>query len=100
MKDKQTYSWIFLSVAIASQNNPTNLKEITNVADGINHVIPTENEIKNSVKWLSEKGLITKHKNKYMLTEKGKNVYEEVSQNKNQIMRIWSDLEITLKNYA
>jgi hypothetical protein len=52
MKEEQVISWIFLAIAIASQNEPTDYKSISMVADGINHAVPTQKELKNSITWL------------------------------------------------
>ena len=37
MTEEETISWIFLSIALASETEPANVQEISNIADGINH---------------------------------------------------------------
>ena len=83
MTDTQTISWIFLSTAIASQTEPADVASISNIADGINHAVPTHKELQTSLTWLIQSGLVVKMGNKYSLTEKGKLDYAEASK-KNQ----------------
>ena len=89
-----------MSISIASQSEPTDLRGITNVADGINHAIPTHKELQKSIKWLSEKGLLTKLGKKYSISPKGKVEYENASQKSHVLLKIWENLEERLKNYA
>ena len=39
MKEEQIISWIFLAVALASNTEPSDIKGISLVADGINHAV-------------------------------------------------------------
>ncbi len=100
MTEQQTVSWIFLAAAIASQAEPTDFKGISDIADGINHAVPTHKEIQTSITWLSEKELLSKLGKKYMLTPKGKTEYEKASEQTNTLLKIWGNLEEILKNYA
>jgi len=89
-----------LATAIASQVEPTDFKGISDIADGINHAVPTHKEIQTSITWLSEKELLSKIGKKYMLTPKGKTEYKKVSEQTNTLLKIWDNLEETLKNYS
>ena len=100
MTNEQTVSWIFLAIALASQEKPTDINGISMIADGINHVVPTHKELQESISWLSRNELIIKHGNKYKLTSKGKEEYQMASENKNKLLEIWKNIEMKFKKYA
>jgi len=89
-----------MAIAIASETEPTDFNGISLIADGINHAIPTHKEMQTSIVWLSNKGLVTKHGKKYMLTPKGKSEYETSTSRTNTLSKIWKKLEVRLKTYA
>lgn len=99
MTEDQTISWIFLATAIASQTEPTDFNSISNIADGINHAIPTHKELQSSLTWLMSIGLVTKTGSKYSLTEKGKADYDMASQQTSTLLKIWDNIEAVLKRY-
>ncbi|MEQ9117933.1 hypothetical protein [Fulvivirga sp.] len=99
MTDSQTKSWIFLSTAIASQIEPAGINSISNIADGINHSIPTDKELQSALAWLTITGLVTKKGKKYSLTEKGKMDYETASRQTSTILKVWDNLETVLLKY-
>jgi hypothetical protein len=45
MENSQTLSWMFLALAIASQNAIANYIQIPGVANGINHLLPLQSKI-------------------------------------------------------
>ena len=94
MAKAQTISWIFLSIALASQNGKADLNEISDAADFINHSIPSQKEMKLSIDWLTNKHLISKIENKYQLTNLGTLEYEKASQKTKVLFEIWKKLEI------
>jgi hypothetical protein len=96
MTDGQTISWIFLSTAIASEKEPADFASISNIADGINHAIPTHKELQTSLTWLTQNGLLTKIGNKYTLTENGKLDYAEASKNTGTVLKIWENVATRL----
>ena len=99
MTESQLISSIFLATALASQEKPANFEGISMVADGINHSVPTEKEMRNSLTWLINKELISKESKKYHLTQKGIKKYEFATKETNTIMKIWNTLEqILFKN--
>lgn len=79
MTEDQITSWIFLATAVASQVEPANFNSISEIADGINHAIPTDQELQSSLNWLTRNGLVTKTDRKYTLTEKGKMEFDVLS---------------------
>jgi len=99
MTHDQIVSWIFLATALASQTGPADFSSIASIADGINHTVPTHKELQTSLSWLANHGLISKNNNKYTLTEKGKLDYEESSKNTSTLLKIWDNIETTLKKY-
>ena len=94
IKQEHTFAWIFLATALASQTEPTNIKEVSMVADGINHAVPTQKELQTSFSWLTKQGLVVKQAKKYLLTSEGKLVYENASQNTKILQKIIQKLEI------
>jgi predicted transcriptional regulator len=99
MDNFQTISWIFLATALASNRRPTNINGISSVADGINHAIPTQKELQNSISWLIKQGLILKQGKIYELTSDGKNEYEKASKNTKILMSIRENIEKSFNLY-
>jgi|TARA_B110000238_G_C16010684_1_gene388731 predicted transcriptional regulator len=97
MTEEETISWIFLSIAFASETKTADLKEISNIADGINHSIPNQKELKNSIHWLLEKKLIEQNGKKYKLSKSGIIEFKETSEKTNVISKIWKNLELRIK---
>jgi predicted transcriptional regulator len=92
MTENEIISWIFLATALASQKNPAEINSISMIADGINHSVPTDKELKMSLSWLITEELISKQNKKYILTEKGKNKYLKASEKTNILLKIWDNL--------
>ena len=97
MTNEQFISWIFLSIAVASENNPASYREIAMIGDGINHAVPTEKELQTSILWLIKKGLILKRAKKYELSEKGKKEIENVSNKDMGYLKMMEKLELNFK---
>ncbi len=93
MSAKTTNSWIFLAVGMGSSKSAVSLREIISVADGINHAIPTQNELQDAFGWLSKQNLISKEGKKYRLTEKGLILYKEASAKSKLIFGMWDYLK-------
>jgi len=90
--NEQTLSWIFLSIAIASQKIPTSIAKISEAADYINRSIPSYDELAHSISWLKQQNLISEVNNEFFLSELGKTIFEK-SKNKKAILDIWKNLE-------
>jgi len=97
--EEQTISWIFLATAIASGTEPSDFKSISEIADGINHAVPTHKELKSSMTWLTTNGLVNRNGNKYSLTDKGKSDYEIASKPTETLLKIWDNVESLFKKY-
>lgn len=89
----QTYSWLFYALALASGREPAKYKDIEQVADGINHAIPTQKEIRESLAWLSDKGLILKEGKAYLLSENGIALLNRLSNKVHTTMGVWKSIE-------
>jgi predicted transcriptional regulator len=98
MTKEEKISWIFLSIAFASETETVDLEEISNIADGINHSIPNQKGLKNSILWLLEKKLIVQNGKKYKLSKLGITVFEETSEKTNLISKIWKNIELRIKD--
>ena len=100
MTDIQTISWIFLATALATNTKPTNINGISEIADGINHAVPTQKELQKSISWLTRHELIIKHGKNYELSSKGKSEYETVSNKTKTLMNIWKNIDLKFSNYV
>ncbi|XLS27960.1 hypothetical protein ACJD0Z_12210 [Flavobacteriaceae bacterium M23B6Z8] len=99
MSIEEIYSWIFLATALASEIKPAKKSEISMVADGINHAVPTHKEMNSSLNWLIAKGLLKKIGTKYDLTATGKRLMDQATDSKElSILALWKQIEIELKN--
>lgn len=92
MTESEIKSWIFLATALASQEEPTDLKTISLIADGINHAVPTEKELKTSLTWLSNNRLVLKQGRKYTLTAFGLSKFKDANSGTKVLLKIWSNL--------
>ena len=98
MTDFQIISWIFLATALASQERGTDAAGISAVADGINHSVPTQKEMQNSLKWLLTKDLVIKEQGKYNLTDQGQELFQQVRKRSDILLKMWEILETDLKS--
>ncbi|NMH26545.1 hypothetical protein [Flavobacterium silvaticum] len=97
MKPEEIISWIFLALGISSKNEAVGYERISQIADGINHAIPTHKEIQFSINWLISKNLVSKNDKKYSLSENGKILFSK-SEIKSQILlSLWKELEHEIK---
>ena len=89
----QTYSWIFYAIGLASNDGPAKHGAIEQVADVINHAVPTQKEIRSSISWLASEGLVQKEGRGYALSESGKTLFESLSEQVGTTMGVWEKLE-------
>jgi predicted transcriptional regulator len=90
-------SWIFLAIGIASEKEPADYKSISQIADGINHAVPTDKEMQTSIKWLLQNDLILKNNKKYSLTDSGANLIKDSKENTKTLMKIWDNLKTKIQ---
>lgn len=100
MTDEEVISWIFLSIALASEKEPTDYKGISMIADGINHAVPNHKEIQDSIAWLTKYGLVDKQGKKYKLSAKGNNEFEKATKRTKTLQKVWKKLEKNIINFA
>lgn len=86
MKKNKTISWIFLATALASKQNPASLDSILQMADAINHTLPSFKQLKKSLKWLMNFGLVENTGEKYKLTNNGKKVIDQTESRTNNVL--------------
>jgi hypothetical protein len=93
MRDSEIKSWIFLAIDLASQNSPAGIKEISQIADGINHAVPTNHELYDSIKWLLNKEFIYQIDSKFTLTKLGIKTIALSKNKSTHLLQIWKDLQ-------
>ncbi len=96
MDEVRTYAWIMYALAGACQTKPANFAAISQVADGINHAVPTHKEMQSSIKWLLANRLAQKHSSGYSLTEKGAEVLASAREGQSTISQVWASLTSAL----
>ncbi len=84
---------------MASQREPSNIKGISMIADGINHAVPTQNELKFATNWLLQQKLVNAEAKKYHLTKTGLTMFASAQIDRNSVLSIWENLEIQLQNF-
>ena len=93
MNEDTTISWIFLATALASQKDPASFESISQIADGINHAVPTHKELQKSLTWLTKNGMVDKIGKKYQLTSTGKEAIDKAkARTTNVVLNIWDEL--------
>jgi hypothetical protein len=99
MNETTTISWILLSTAFASEQEPANFESISQIADGINHALPTHKELQTSLLWLTKYGFVEKKGKKYHLSNEGfESIGRAKSRTNNIIMNIWDELTKEIEN--
>lgn len=93
MNDAQIISWIFLAIAVSAVNNPVDFREISEVADGINHAVPNQKEMRLAISWLLKNKLLYKIGKKYALTDDGKDLISDAEEKAKTLLDIWKILE-------
>lgn len=89
MTDARTFSWILLCVSEEGSTHP----QISEIADGINHAIPTHHELQTSLRWLQEQGLVRKDGSRYALAEAGASLLARLRSPTRSIMHTWHLVE-------
>lgn len=88
-----------MATAFASEKAPANVNAISQLADGINHAIPTHEELQSSLRWLTEQGLVQKEAKGYQLTQSGIQIIEAAKRRTNSIIvNIWDELTNELES--
>ena len=62
MKQRTVDAWMFLAIAISPRDaGPVGLSDLVAAADGVNHAIPTEDELRGGINRLIYAGLVSEH---------------------------------------
>jgi hypothetical protein len=84
-----TIAWIFLAVGLASQKSAADRSAISQLADGINHAVPTHEEMETSLSFLTTAGLISVQNGKFSLSITGAAIYKKVFENELPLLSAW-----------
>lgn len=89
MDQSTTIAWIFLAVGLASQKRAADTRAISELADGINHAVPTHKEMESSLSFLATTGLISIQDGKFTLSASGAGIYKKVFENELSLLSGW-----------
>ena len=79
MKQRKVDAWMFQAVAISPRDaNPVGLSDLVTAADGVNHAIPTEDELRGGLNRLIYAGLVSEHESAFDLTDAGEALFAKV----------------------
>jgi hypothetical protein len=92
MSHAETVAWIFYALAAASRSGAAKFADISAVADGINHAIPTHSELQVSLSWLVERALAQCSNRRYSLTPKGLGMVEAARRQSTTMLGVWHAL--------
>jgi len=91
-----TTAWIFLAVEYASQKEPAKLDAIIGTADGINHAIPTQKELRRCLGRLQARGFVLKEGKSYSVTDAGRELAERCRANCKTVFDVLAALTFDL----
>ena len=94
MTERQTFAWILLPVP----NNPGTLQDIIAMADGINHAIPSHQELTTSLGWLQARGLVRKHGRRFCTTDAGSQLLARLRSPGRTMMKTWDKVSQELES--
>jgi len=84
------------AVELASQTEPANFAAISQIADGINHAVPTHKELQASLGWLAKHGLVQKRGSGYAVTAIGSETIGSARAGASTAFQIWESLTTSL----
>jgi len=89
MDEPRTYAWIFYAVEMASGREPADYAAISEMADGINHAVPSHRELQASLAWLREAGLVAQYGRRYAVTPLGIALVAQCREGCTTIPQVW-----------
>ena len=95
----ETVAWIFYSIALGSQAVPVNRRDISSIADGINHAVPNESELTNSIRYLIALGFIEQTGKLFSLTPSGLAIVASARENNLAARSVWQALTVLLSKH-
>jgi len=79
MKQRTVDAWMFLAIAISPRDaGPVGLSDLVAAADGVNHAIPTEDELRGGINRLIYAGLVSEYGSAFDLTDAGEAMFAKV----------------------
>ncbi len=93
MTNAQIYSWIFYATALASEQSPAKWADVSLLADGINHAVPTHKEMQGAMSFCIEQGLIRSAGKRVELTSAGSDLLSSCSHDLDIYLDVWRRLE-------
>ena len=88
----KTVAWIFYAVAMASQVAPAPRRGISEVADGINHAVPTQQELNGSLRLLQARGLVQADGASFSLSSAGLMLLSSARAGNSTVFSVWHAL--------
>ncbi|MEK6807227.1 MAG: hypothetical protein AABY95_11335 [Pseudomonadota bacterium] len=98
MTNEEVISWILYAISLATGQGPVSQSEISHVADGINHAVPTGAEFKLAFGWLISNGWVACAERKYFVTSKGSEAMERARRGRTTTMSVWKALVVEVRN--
>ena len=90
--DARPLAWILYSVSLASGSGPASFAAISSVADGINHAVPTQQEMASSLRWLRSRGLVVSMGKRHALAEPGRLLVGQAQVKASTVSAVWAHL--------
>ena len=97
MQEARTLSWILYALDGASANEGAKCRDISLVADGINHAVPSQKEMNESLKWLCQNKLAVKVGSFYKVTDDGKLFLSNAHSSSATITGVWQALTLQVE---
>src|SRR4051794_4005751 len=85
-------SWILLALVYGASEQPADLQQIIKVADGINHAIPTAEELDGALNRLLAAGFVVGVAAGFLATPLAANFVSRVSTPRKPVLDVWDDL--------
>ncbi len=99
MKQRTVDAWMFLAIAISPRDvNPVGLSDLVAAADGVNHAIPREDELRGGINRLLHAGLVSERDSAFDLTDAGEAMFAKVRSSSHRTR--WERLERELDGLA
>ena len=98
--DAQTVAWILYAVAMASGSEPASRTGISNLADAINHAVPTQQELSGSLQRLEALGLVEAKGANFALTADGVAMMDNAQASAKFVSKVWANLTLALGRHS
>jgi hypothetical protein len=96
MTPATTRAWILLSVP----DTGGQLDKVIGMADALNHAIPTDLELRDSLGWLRSAGLIQKEGNIFLRTPDGNRLVSQHQSKHRAVFKLWDAVAESLEQLS